>query len=439
MTDQIQSAPQTQTQIFIKLGLVLFLVLLLMIPIIWVQSLINERETLQANVQQEVAHAWGREQVLKGPVLCIPYELRGYGADKKPYIERHWRYIAPEDLQVTANVATETRKKGIFETVVYNSATRIQGVFNLEELPDKGSVRYLFAEAALLTGISDPSTITQKIVTQWEGAEIKTMPGTPYNGFVGNGFHTFVPIDPEKNQYRFDVALDFRGTSSLDFLPSGRNTQIQANSNWASPSFTGRNLPAKREITTSGFSATWNASEYNRPFPDFWSDDAYQALNDQVTFGVKLIQTADHYQKNMRSAKYALLVISLSFMVFFFFEIMLKIRIHPIQYGMIGLGLAIFYLLLLSLTEHLGFDQAYLISAGAVIGLVVFYALAFLPNKKTAALLTLLFLMLYAYIFVLLQLEDYALLAGSVGLFLILATVMLLSKRVNWYSLTVER
>ncbi len=428
-----QKNTSAQKQLFFKLGFILVFILLLLIPVAWIQSLIEERESLQRNVEQEVAASWGQEQTIRGPVLCIPYEKTVY-VDNKAVLENHWFYLTPETLKINAGIATEIRTKGIFNTVVFEGNNHLEGAFDLSLLPTPDIHRYQLDEAILITGVSDPSAVTQKIGVQWNNQEQQAIPGTKNSDFIKNGFHSPAPVSPGQTTCNFDIQLTIRGTSSLHFMPSGRVSTITAQSPWPSPSFTGRNLPAKRNITSQGFDATWTASEYNRPFPTYWSDSEFVAAGDQGTFGVKLIQTADFYQKNMRSAKYAILVIALSFMSFFFFEMMLKIRIHPIQYILIGLSLAIFYALLLSFTEHVGFNLAYLISFSAVFLLIAAYAFAIFKTWRPILILSCIFTMLYGYIFVLLQLEDYALLAGSVGLFFILASVMLLSRKIDWYN-----
>jgi inner membrane protein len=434
MEQQTSTAPTNQKHLFLKVGFVFLLIFFLMIPMYWIQGLIAEREYLQKNVEFEVANSWGQEQLIRGPILCIPFEETTL-INGKPYTDNHLFFLTPDDLSIQANANSETRTKGIFNTVVFTSDNTITGSFNMETIPKPTNIRYRYSDAVMITGITDQTAITNKIETKWNDLVSKTLPGTKHTGFGNAGFHCSTPINPEQEKFSFSQQFTARGSTAISFLPSGKNSDIDIKSNWNSPSFTGRNLPQQREITDKGFVAHWDASEYNRPFADYWRDDEYKFDSNTGVFGVKLYQSADFYQKNMRSAKYAFLVITLSFMVFFFYEMLLKIKIHPIQYIMIGLSLAIFYALLISFTEHFGFNQAYLISAIAVIALIAFYAYAIIRKTKLIVLLTGLFGMLYAYIFVLLQLEDYALLAGSIGLFVILAAVMTMSRKVNWYQI----
>jgi inner membrane protein len=436
MNTENSSTTQPQMQLIIKSAFIFLLFLGLIIPQFMIEGLIHERQALQQNVESDISSSWGGPQTIIGPVLAIPYRLKELTAEKKAYFSEHIQYLSPESLQLKDSIDSDVRKYGIFSTVVYTSDCNFTLEFDLNILPQSADITYDYAKAALLTGISDQTAITQKISTTVENREYKAIPGISFEGFITKGFHVPMPIDATQKTIRIDQRFEMRGTTSMKFLPSGRHSDISMMTDWMDPSFFGRNLPAQKEDKGTSYTARWTANEYGRPFGDTWSDRDYQYQeHEQHGFGVKLIQTADNYQKNMRSVKYAILVISLSFMLFFFFEILFKVRIHPIQYLMVGLSLVVFYLLLLSITEHLGFNQAYLISSVAVIGLIAVYAQAILKRRSLVLMLCGLFTLLYVYIFVLLQLEDYALLAGSIGLFVILATVMFLSRKVDWYNL----
>ncbi len=436
MEQQPKVESGTQTQLLIKMAFILVLILILIIPVVWIQSLIQERTYLQQQVEQEVAASWGNQQTLQGPVLCIPY-LTTTVVDKKSYTEQHLMFVSPMDQSIKSDAVSEIRTKGIFNTVVFTTTNEVTGSFDLSKLPQEKNQSYEFDKAILITGITDPTAITSKIDVLWDNAAQESAPGIKHQGFAHAGFHCPAPIKNDQKTYAFNLKFSVRGTSALAFIPSGKVSDITLKSNWPSPSFTGKNLPQTRNITDQGFDAKWTANVYNRPFGDFWRDAEYSPQPEQTAFGVTLLQTADYYQKNMRSAKYAMLVIALSFMFFFFYEMLLKIRIHPIQYLLVGLSLAVFYALLLSITEHLGFNKAYWISCAAVVLLIAVYAYAIIKKLSLIALLVFLFVLLYAYIFVLLQLEDFALLAGSIGLFFILATVMLLSRKIDWYRINV--
>jgi inner membrane protein len=430
----------SQYHLWFKMIFTFFLILILMIPLSMIRSLIQERASLQMSVGQSVAESWGAEQSIYGPVLCIPYKQDDVGADKKIYQSEHLLFVAPETLAINSGLQSEVRTKGIFNTVVFTGRHTLKGEFSIEHLPNPQERHYQLDKAKMLTWLSDPSSITDQVVSQWSGGAQKTVPGIGVEGMLRTGFHIAAPLNNGVKIYTFEQQLVARGTTALRFIPSGRTTDIDVSSNWPSPSFLGKNLPTSRQINSEGFTAHWDANEYNRPFGDFWEDNGFSfGDNVQNAFGVELIQTADFYQKNERSVKYAMLIIALSFVVFFFFEMLLGIRLHPIQYILIGLSLVIFYALLLAFTEHIGFNSAYGFSCLAVISLIAVYAYSIVKRTGLVLMLTGLFATLYGYVFVLLQLEDYALLAGTIGLFVILATIMLLSRKVDWYKLGSNR
>jgi inner membrane protein len=238
-----------------------------------------------------------------------------------------------------------------------------------------------------------------------------------------------------KSKFTFTLSLSIKGTKSIQFAPIAKNSNVELKSPWLSPSFIGSNLPQSYDITDEGFNAKWTSNQYSRSYPHYWFNGYYNFKNIKNAFGVNLIEPVDGYAKNSRSSKYSLLVISLTFAVFFFFEIMYKKNIHPIQYIMIGFSLATFYLLLISLTEHIGFDKAYFGSAFATILLIVSYTQFIIKSKKAVGILLVLLGALFSYIFIILQLEEFALLAGSIGLFVILSMVMFLSRNIDWYNL----
>lgn len=426
-----------RNRLVLKLLFMVALVLMLLIPMSWVEDLIHERQYLQEEVQQDIATAWGEAQQIAGPLLAVPFEKTMLSDDRKT-IFKQVLFVSPEEIKLHTDLDTELRYKGIFSTAVYTAQSNMSGQFDLQQITDTDTERYLWEDAVLIMGISDPATITEKVEASWAGDSVRAAPGTRHSEILESGIHLPVPITDDRTNYDFQVSWAYRGSESLSFLPSGRNSQITANANWPDPSFSGKNLPADRNITETAFDARWTASEYNRSFPDQWVGKDQSVNREGGVFGVRLLQRADHYQKNMRSAKYALLIIALSFAVFFFFEIWLKTGIHPIQYAMIGFSLVVFYALLLSLTEHIGFNNAYWASFAAILILLAIYTYGMLGQWKPVALLAGLFGALYGYIFILLQLEDFALLAGAAGLFAILASIMILSRKVDWYQIGSE-
>jgi inner membrane protein len=418
----------------IKLGFVGIMALLLLIPVAFVKEIIHEREVLKESAQGKISEQWGSSQKFTSPILVIPFKEE----DKTPegklsYKDRHI-FLSAENLSITTTNDTEKRKKGIFSSIVYTTKLAANGAFNLSVLPTTSKNTYDFDNAYLLIGLTDPTTIASKVLLQVSDTTYNAKLGSPFKSTVDNGLFSMVKIDRKKDIQTFKLQLDIRGSNQLDIIPASKNADLSMQANWPSPSFNGKSLPKTRTITNKGFNATWVTNEYNTAIRDTWSDGSLDISQIPSTISVSFLETANDYQKNQRSAKYAFLIISLSFLSFFVFEFFNKAKIHPIQYAMVGFALAIFYVLLIAFTEHIGYNLAYIISASAVIVLILTYSKAIFKNTKAVIGLGGLLVFLYTYIFVLLQLEDYALLAGAIGLFLILTIIMYLSRKVDWYA-----
>jgi inner membrane protein len=231
----------------------------------------------------------------------------------------------------------------------------------------------------------------------------------------------------------FSLVIDLNGSSEIAFVPLGEMTAVSMESDWGDPSFTGGFLPAFREITPDGFRADWKILNLNRNYPQAWIGDQYKVLNS--AFGAKLYLPVDHYQKTERTVKYALLFIVLTFASLFLSEMMAKTVLHPIQYTLIGFALVLFYLLLLSLSEHLGFNLAYALATLLVVALVSLYANWITSKKRIAFTTSAVLLILYAFLYVTLQIQDYALLVGTVGLLITLGIIMYVTRHIDWFSL----
>jgi inner membrane protein len=257
-------------------------------------------------------------------------------------------------------------------------------------------------------------------------------PGVPVPGLVNSGINVALPLTPndtEKHRFRIDVAL--KGSGSLFFTPLGKVTSVKLSSPWPDPSFTGAFLPDEKNVSLSGFDASWKVLNLNRNYPQQWNSDQYVSVIES-TFGVDFILPLDNYQKSTRSVKYAILFIGLTFLTVFFVEMRQANRVHPFQYALIGLALVIFYTLLVAISEQTSFNVAYLISAVMTIGLTGMYAKALFDSGRMALLVSGALTLLYGFLFVVLQQQDYALLIGSLGLFVILGVVMYFSRKINW-------
>ncbi|MDF1696817.1 MAG: cell envelope integrity protein CreD [Saprospiraceae bacterium] len=426
-----------QRTLYYKIGFILVLILLLMIPNVMIQDLILERQTLDQQVKREISENWGPNQKIVGPILSIPYETEIVKDDKSTIISNTLR-IVPEYVDINGKIIPEQRKKGIYKAIIYNASHTIKGSFKIPQSIQFGkNVKEIFWDKASLDfGFTSAASLNDIVHIKWSGDVYKMESGVSYPSLFESGIHAQVNINPTRNDYEFSTTIGINGSESIQYLPVADHTEISVNSTWDAPGFMGLPAPVYRDIDKEGFTAVWKATEYNRPFKKTWKNNEINVDLNAALFGVNLVQTVSHYHKNMRSAKYALLIISLSFLVFFFFEILKGNKIHPIQYIFIGMTLSVFYILLLSISEHFGFDTAYIIASVSTVALISWYSKYLLKQSGSTFTLTTLLSILYAYIFCLLQLEDLALLVGSLGLFFALAITMYLSRNTNWYNMT---
>ena len=420
------------SSVTVRIFSITILVLLLMIPNAMIRDIIWERQSTSEAAIQEVSAKWGFEQTVIGPVLSVPYLTFKEDKDGKRTYSKYWTHFLPEQLNIDANVASENRKRGIYEVVVYSSDMTLTGTF---KKPDPSVLNidpefFLADQAIMSMGIPDMRGINEKVSLNFNDTVAEFGPGIPTTDIFAEGISVRMPIG-EQELSDFKISLDLKGSQSLNFVPLGRETEVNLSSDWPHPSFEGSFLPDDHDVRKDGFNASWKVLDLNRNFPQAWIGQRL-GLED-ASFGFKLFMPNDHYQQSMRSAKYAILFISLTFMVFFFMETINKKRIHPIQYILVGLALSIFFVLLLSLSEFIGFNAAYLAGAAATTLLIVIYSSHILSSKKLTAFLFGLTTVMYGFIFTILQLEDTALLVGSIGLFIILATIMLWSRKVDWY------
>jgi inner membrane protein len=432
----------------IRLITITILILLLLIPVSMVKDLIWERESRQSAAIAEVSEKWGNMQTVTGLVLSVPYktysklyenDANGNQTSKFKIVEtKEFAHFLPNDLNITGAVLPEVRYRGIYEVIVYNSKLNVKGQFVRPDFSEWkiNEVDVLWDEAFISLGLSDLRSIQQNISLKWNDSTYFFNPGLESNDVIGNGISTRIAnlMSASKNtNFDFNLDLNFNGSTSLNFIPLGKSTKVSLTSSWKTPSFEGAFLPDTRTIDEKGFTATWEVLHLNRPYPQ-----KFKGSNENVSssnFGVNLLLPVDEYQKTTRSAKYAVMFITLTFLVFFFAQILNRVRIHPIQYIIVGLALCVFYTLLIALSEHISFSWSYLIASVGIIGLITLYAHSIFKHKTLTRIIALILVMLYLFIYSIIQMEDYALLMGSIGLFIVLATVMYLSRKIDWYSL----
>jgi len=415
-----------------------------MIPNMMIRDLINERNSRKAQIENDVATSYGNQQNVMPPILRIPYKKKTKDRFGTEIVKTGTFNYSPQNTTIDGSIVTDTRKRSIYEVVVYNSDINMESNIPYTLLDSyKEQYEIDYENAYLIIGLSDPSGFLDDSSVSVNGLDVLI------DGAVSieKNSETNVPlrygyswlktksfsIAPE-SELSIETNLKFKGTKSLSIEPIGEKMKVELSSPWPDPSFVGTELPDFK-VTPEGFNSTWDVNKFAHNRPQFFIDYD-NSLHQKFSFGVNLIQPVDEYGKNYRTAKYALLVISLVFGIFFFFEILFKELIHPIQYILIGFSLTIFFLLLLSITEHLGFDLAYLISSFATTTMIVTYSSFILKSRKAISVLSLLMVGLFSYIFIILQMQDFALLAGAITLFAVLAVVMFLSRHVNWYTLS---
>jgi inner membrane protein len=309
------------------------------------------------------------------------------------------------------------------------------GIFNPPDLNDLNipSQDIIWKDALLSIGITDMKGIQDFIEILWNKETYSANPGIESQDVLFSGISINPLLKEEQTNYEFNVQINLNGSYGLLFVPVGKETRVELSSDWINPSFTGAYLPENREITKEGFRSNWKVLHLNRNFPQKWSGPQYKVSDS--AFGVELLITINEYQKTMRTTKYAILFLSLTFLTFFMIELLSKKIIHPIQYMLIGFALLIFYTLLLSLSEYLLFKYAYLIASAAIIILISLYSISVLRNITQTGIISGILILLYGYLYVILQLQDYALLMGSVGLFVVLAIVMYLTRTIDWFTI----
>lgn len=423
-----------QNKLIIKALFIGMLTLLLLVPVIFIYSLINDRQGRHDKAYKEISSQWANAQTLTGPILVIPYQSVTHDSDGKLVTESKQAYFLPDSLQVNGYIDPEKRYRGIYEAILYRSDLDITGGFsnlNPDSMETQVS-KWMPDQAFLLLGLSDMRGIENQLAVEWNGMKKEFNPGIPQNSPVQQG--VYVPLalnasDWNTSTFHFSIHLQLKGSGEIDIAPVGKISKADLSSPWPTPSFTGSFLPDSRKISKNGFDAHWTVYNLNRNLPQHWMDGNYD-LN-ASKFGVSLILPVDVYQKNMRCIKYAILIIALTFVVFFLVENSQRNPVHPVQYLLIGFALCIFYTLLLSLSEYLRFEWAYGISAIAITGLISIYSGWLFKKKKMPWLIAAALIILYGFIFTLVQLQDYSLLFGSIGLFIVLAILMYYTRKIH--------
>jgi len=424
-----------------KITILVILVLLLLIPISMIRSLVRERSYRADGAEQSIMEAWGSQFMLFGPVIRVPVVGReGYVTTNKTL------WITPRDVDIQANFSAEKKRRGIFSVALFSGDVSITGSFTFDRVKDeiRQSETVYPEQAEIIVGLTSQKGIRRIIKADWNGSELFFKPGNRNLSYDSgnNGVNAVIHFDTE-GVNTFDIKFAVQGGKSMRAIPIGEVTHTRIVSDWPSPSFQGGFLPAAYTLSESGFDAEWEISYLSRSIPLFWftnekgENSSRIRLNDEL-FGVDFFKPLDHYALNERAVKYAILFLVIPFLTLFFLEIFSRKSIHPAQYLLSGFANVIFYLLLLSISEHLSFSVAYLIAAAALTGMMTLYAYSLLETWVRSAYMGLVMALLYLILYLTLNAEDWALLIGSIAAFAICGVVMYLTRKLDWNNLSMK-
>ncbi|UIR56453.1 cell envelope integrity protein CreD [Sphingobacterium sp. SRCM116780] len=477
-TNKTSLFDRISNSIFAKLSVIFILVLLLLIPLFWVKELIEERKSRQEEVSQEIAFKWGNQQVISGPIFAIPYQTAQQVvvnesnkiSTKNTYVT-NYVYLLPKSLQINSLVLPESLKRGIYQSVVYNAQLDLKGSFDAIDFSklEVSPADLEWKNAKILIGLSDLKGLGASPFLQINDQKIEFETNMSALDPFEKNMVAAIDLNQSKTTTgNFQIKFNLRGSQSINFFPLAKQTTIHAKGNWGNPSFNGAILPDDRKITAQTFDATWNIPSFSRKLAQQWtgdvkrlyeinnnyeinssSEDNYTVTTNQTEatvavatdnntasekdmIQINFLDEVNNYQKTTRVAKYGILIIILSFTALFFTEIIKKQRIHFIQYMLIGFAMVLFYSLLLAISEHLGFNIAYLLAAIATIVLIASFVKTITKDNKSALLFSAILSTFYVFIYVLMQLRDLSLIVGTVGIFIILAVLMRLSTKINW-------
>jgi inner membrane protein len=437
----------------LKLAGVGALILLLLIPLAMIEGVLSDRLARRNEAVNDITASWGKDQNIIGPVLCVPYQFHGKvvrtvtlpdGKVESREIEETTvatAYFLPDALDMTGDVQTQMLHRGIYNAAVFRGEITLTGKF---AAPDMEALKIdpkdvLWKDAAVTLAVSDLRGTRESLVLDWNGKKIQLQPGSQLPGYT-TGVTAQIGIDqPIAAPGAFSIALDINGSSGIFFAPFGMQNQVTLKSNWPDPGFRGAFLPADRTVRPDGFDAKWKVSYYGRDYPQRWTsrsgNDRFNTNSVTASlFGAQFLSILDAYRYVERSIKYGVLFFVLVFTTFFLFEITARQKIHPLQYLMVGAALCLFYLALLSASEFIGFSLSYLIAAVAATGLITWYCSHFLGGGMRTLMIGGGLLGVYTFLYITLRQQDYALLMGTIALFVVLGLVMYVTRKVDWYA-----
>jgi inner membrane protein len=414
----------------LKLALLAILGMMFLIPLELVKEVILERQKNAEKVKKEISDQWASKQTLTGPVLNIPVTMVPTENDEKP-VNKVW-HILPESLSVSGSLKPEIRYRGIYRSVLYESVLKVSGYFVIPPENYLKGYNFHLDDAYYTAGITDNRGLKGRVSLRTGAGEYDAEPGVRDNDLFLSGVSFDAPGIVPGSRSDFSMDINLAGSEGFQLTPLGKETIAHIESEWTSPSFNGSFLPVNRVINDKGFRANWEVTHLNRNFPQNWIGNSYDPL--QSSFGLDLYQPVDHYQKSWRSVRYGILFIALTYLVLIFLEITRKEPIHIFHYFLVSLGLVLFFSLLNSLSEQIGFELSYTISSSATILLISAFLNRLLKDKRTSYIVFGMLVLLYSFIYVLLTLKDYAYLAGNIGLFILLAIIMRLAASMDIFK-----
>lgn len=440
----------SKTKVLVKALIIGGIILVLQLPALYVRDLVEEREQRQKEASAEVSSKWAKKQIITGPVLVLPY-LEEQPDRINKNVTKRFAHFLPDVLNIRSVVSPEEKYRGIYKVMLYSSKNNLTGSYSGVQLKKLKITpqSIVWNEAFVQMNISDAKGLNDDIKIKWNN-QLLTLSQDGVNADPAN--ETFASLlnlsgMDDLKQVNFSADLNLNGSEQLLFTPIGKSTTVDMAAKWPHPSFTGDILPITTNIRSDSFAAKWKSVSQKRSFPQQWKENAYvisyfktnsadsfTGNNNLVTsaFGADLYVPVNSYQKILRSVKYAALCMLLTFAAFFIIETSNRKSVHPFQYGLVGVALILFYTLLLSVSEYAGFNLSYVIASVATIGLISWFVKGILSSSRLSFILSAVLLLLYTYIFTILQLQDYSLLLGSVGLFITLAVIMHFSKKIQW-------
>ena len=427
-----------------KVLFVAFLILVLLIPLGMIEGLVAERAQVYGVARNDIGRSWGQAQTIGGPIFVVPFAHTRYVNGQATIITDEL-YVLPEQLAISGTADAEQRRRGIYEVPVYTARLHFAGRFAPVVLGSEyAELDIRWEQAVIALPLTDARPVREPIVlASGNGTTLFEAGGARVAGFGPLLVAPYAALNlgplTAPQDFSFDLVLG--GTEQLKFLPLGDETRVEVTSSWPSPSFIGAFLPSERTVDARGFTAEWRVLDLGRGYPSSWrrSDAPPQLSIEASGFGATLITPVGIHEAAMRATKYGVLILGFTFVAYFLFELFAPLRLHALQYLLIGLANCVFYLLLLALSEHIGFGPAYVASAVAATALITSYSGAILRSLRRAAPIGALLTALYGYLYVTLKAEDYALLFGALGVFTALAAFMYLTRHIDWFDVTFGR